>query len=283
MRGWCWPLMSTSAPSRPCMRSAELAGTRSTSRVEGDVADEQHPVRGHGQGRAAVHDERSGEAAEDLVGDGAVVVGVVPVGARRVVGGHADEVVEGGAGVDPQERVVAVGLRGDAQAVGVQVGGLVEPVGEPHGELVAGAHPQGGAGGGAVVAEGAGVAAREPDAGGGDQFDLQPALAAVVQRRGDEFGTGLARARPFARGRARAGCVVAIQPAVPARTRGYARAAEREGAAAADRRAHRRPSRRRRYSGSSISPRANRSSRICRAVAEVALPVLRSRTSRTAT
>ena len=74
--------------------------------VEGDVADEQHPVRGHGHGRAAVHDERSREAAEDLVGNGAVVVGVVPVGARGVVGGHPDEVVERGGGVDAQERVV---------------------------------------------------------------------------------------------------------------------------------------------------------------------------------
>ena len=128
------------------MRSIGLAGTGVpvVSRVMSLI--EQHTVRGHGQGRAAVHDERSGEPAGDLVGDRAVVVGVIPVGARRVVGGDADQVVERGAGVDPEEGVVAVALRGDAQPVGVQVGGLVQPVGQPDGELVTGAHPQRGTG-----------------------------------------------------------------------------------------------------------------------------------------
>ena len=84
----------------------------------------------------------------------------------RVVGGDRGKVVERGAGVDPEEGVVAVGLRGDAQPVGVQVGGLVEPVGQPDGELVAGAHPQGRTGGAGVVPQRAGVAAGQPDARG---------------------------------------------------------------------------------------------------------------------
>ena len=98
---------------------------------------------GDGQVGAAVDDQPAHQATEELVGDQAVVVRVVPVGARRVVGGDPVEVVERGARVDDQEGVVAVALRGDPQAVGVQVGRLVEPVGEPHGELVAGADAQG--------------------------------------------------------------------------------------------------------------------------------------------
>ena len=55
--------------------------------VRGDVGDEQHPVVGDGQSRAPVDEQGTGQTAVELVGDGAVVVRVVPVRADRVVGG----------------------------------------------------------------------------------------------------------------------------------------------------------------------------------------------------
>ena len=73
-------------------------------------------------------DDRAVEAAEDLVGDRPVMVRVVPAHAGRVIGRQLVVVVERLAGLDHDEGVVAVALRGDVQAVHVQVGRLVEAV-----------------------------------------------------------------------------------------------------------------------------------------------------------
>ncbi len=158
--------------------------------VEGDVGDQHQPVRCAEDLCAAVDDQPAGQSAEQLVGDHAVVVRVVPVGAGRVVGGDAVEVVERRSRFDPHEGVVAGALRGDAKAVGVQVGRLVEPVGQSDGELVAGADAQSRAGGASVEAERGGVATGQSDAGRCGQLDRQPAVAAVEHRRLEQLGAG---------------------------------------------------------------------------------------------
>lgn len=59
----------------------------------------------------------------------AVPVRVVPGGRPRgVIVRELDGVVEGSAGLDREERVVAVAVREDVQTVGVQVGRLVQVV-----------------------------------------------------------------------------------------------------------------------------------------------------------
>ncbi len=158
--------------------------------VEGDVGDQHQPVRCAGDVGAAVDDQPAGQSAEQLVGDHAVVVRVVPVGAGRMVGGDAEEVVERRSRFDPHEGVVAGALRGDAKAVGVQVGRLVEPIGQADGELVAGADAQCRARGASVEAERGGVATGQPDAGRCGQLDRQPAVAAVEHRRLEQLGAG---------------------------------------------------------------------------------------------
>ena len=77
-----------------------------------------------------------------LGGDHAVVVRVVPAQRRPVIGGELVGVRVGLPGIDLDEDVVAVALRRDVEAVGVQVGRLVEVVLEGDDQGVAGADPQ---------------------------------------------------------------------------------------------------------------------------------------------
>jgi hypothetical protein len=81
--------------------------------VEGGVGGQQDPVTGDRQLGAVIDQQCSREAAEELVGDVAVVVWVIPVGAGRVVSRNAVGVVERRTGSDADERVVPVALRGD--------------------------------------------------------------------------------------------------------------------------------------------------------------------------
>jgi hypothetical protein len=61
--------------------------------------------------------------------------------------------------LDPQERVVPVALWRDPQPVSVQVGGLLEPVGQSHRQLVARPHPQRRSRRGPVVSQRLGIPA----------------------------------------------------------------------------------------------------------------------------
>ena len=92
------------------------------------VADHQHALRQPGRGRDraldALHDDRARRAAQHLPRAEAVDVRVVPVHARRLVGGHAEAVLEARvAGLDrgPQH-LVLVAQRRHGHAVEVQVG-----------------------------------------------------------------------------------------------------------------------------------------------------------------
>ena len=127
-------------------------------RVQGDVRDHEHAFLGNLDGVGVLDNDRPVETAEDLVGDETVVVGVVPVRARRVIGRQVVVVVEGCTRFDHHERIVAVALGGDVQAVHVQVRGVVKAVVEGHAEPVTWLQPEGWPWRASVVAQGVGAA-----------------------------------------------------------------------------------------------------------------------------
>src|SRR5699024_4266204 len=97
--------------TRPTRRSSDL------SAVEGDVGDDQGALTGHRDRLGVLNNDRSVESGRQLVSDMAVVVGVVPESPGRVVVWQDDFVVEGLAGGDADEGVVAIALGGDVQPV----------------------------------------------------------------------------------------------------------------------------------------------------------------------
>jgi len=115
------PLTSSRSPSRPIIRSMR-EGRRTVPWPSKDTRDDQHPLPRHRHRVVLLHHDRAVQAGEQLVRDGAVQVGVAPEGAGGVVRGELVVVVERLPGVDREERVVGVALRGDVQPRGRFVG-----------------------------------------------------------------------------------------------------------------------------------------------------------------
>ena len=88
-------------------------------------------------------------------------------------------------------------LRGHVEAVDVQVRRFVEAVHQPDAEFIARPQAQGGARDGAVVTEGAGLAAAElHPSGGGVKGELQPAVRAAEFGGTAQLGTLHGRCAP---------------------------------------------------------------------------------------
>src|SRR5699024_1707308 len=149
-------------------------GSRVASAVEGDVGDDQGALTGHRDRLGVLNNDRSVESGRQLVSDMAVVVGVVPESPGRVVVWQDDFVVEGLAGGDADEGVVAIALGGDVQPVYVQVGRGVEFVGNRHSDRVSAPNAQGGAWECAVERLHVCVSPADLDpGGGGDQLQIE--------------------------------------------------------------------------------------------------------------
>ena len=121
--------------------------------IEGDVGNDEHALSGGGNLLGVPHDNGPIEATEYLISNEAVVMRVVPVHAWRVVGWQLITVVEGVAGVDRDEHVIAIVLRRDVQAVHVQVARFGQSISQADIQDVASPNAQGGAGHASVVTQ----------------------------------------------------------------------------------------------------------------------------------
>ena len=90
----------------------------------------------------AAHDEGPEQTAENLCVTDGVLMRVVPERARGMVCGKVVGVIEGLAGLNGHENVVARLFRRDVPSVCVQVGGLVDVVDQRHLDAVTRSHVQ---------------------------------------------------------------------------------------------------------------------------------------------
>ena len=96
--------------------------------VEHHLVEDEHALDGVGDlryaGEIALHDQRAGHAAGDLDVGAPVVMGVIPVGAARVVVGNGDRDVVALPRLHAAQDVVGIAAGADVHAMHVEVRGV---------------------------------------------------------------------------------------------------------------------------------------------------------------
>ena len=145
--------------------------------IESDVGDHQEPFPSRLDDRVTFDDDRAVKAGEQLLGDMAVVMRVVPEHTRWVVETELVFVVEAVARRDHHEHVVAVALGRDDESVSVNVRLGTQLVADGERDSIAGTHPERRAWQAAVVGQRANLCSGYRDVGhrrGEGEFEEAP-------------------------------------------------------------------------------------------------------------
>ena len=79
-------------------------------RIQGRVGNQQDTFQACFRGLRVLYDDCAVEAGKDLVSHTAMMMGVVPVDARRMIPRETVFIIEGGARINSDERIVTVAL-----------------------------------------------------------------------------------------------------------------------------------------------------------------------------